>query len=326
MKSIVLAATACVVAVPVLAQNMPGAGSPVPIAPTIESAAPSPQSTVATTPLTPSTPSNMAGLSARHRYRPPSPVELRVRAANHAATLEPATSGYLNAVQVYPYSDGAIYHVFTAPGQVTDIALQPGEILGAVAAGDTVRWVIGDTTSGNGDGKRTHVLAKPFTAGLATNVVITTDRRTYHLVLTSTTSTAMAALSWTYPQDQFIAFKAAVEQARASQPVAAGLQIDQLHFDYTVTGDQPAWRPLRVFDDGRQTFIEFPADLGVGEAPPLFLVDAKRTAQLVNYRVQGRYYVVDRLFDAAELRLGLKHQDIVRISRTGEADTRRRAS
>lgn len=86
------------------------------------------------------------------------------------------------------------------------------------------------------------------------------------------------------------------------------------------------WRPLRAFDDGRQTYVEFPANLGTGEAPPLFLVDGKGTAQLVNYRLQGRYYVVDRLFEAAELRLGLKHQDVVRISRATPADTRRRAS
>ena len=146
------------------------------------------------------------------------------------------------------------------------------------------------------------------------------------MALTSTDRTAMAALSWTYPQDQLIALKAAADQARAAEPVAADLQIDQLHFDYAVTGDQPAWRPLRAFDDGRQTFIEFPASLGVGEAPPLFLVDARGNAQLVNYRVQGRYYVVDRLFDTAELRLGLKHQDVVRISRVGQADSRRRSS
>jgi type IV secretion system protein TrbG len=260
------------------------------------------------------------------RRVPPSPAELRVRAANRAATLEPVAAGYINAVQVYPFSDGAIYHVLTAPGQVTDIALQPGEVLGAVAAGDTVRWVIGDTTSGSGDGKRTHILVKPFSVGLATNVIVTTDRRTYHLALSSAERAAMAALSWTYPQDQLIALKAAEDRARAAQPVATGLSVDQLHFDYVISGDQPAWRPLRAFDDGHQTFIEFPASLGTGEAPPLFLVDDKGAAQLVNYRVQGRYYVVDRLFDTAELRLGLKRQDIVRISRAGQADTRRRAS
>lgn len=262
----------------------------------------------------------------RHRHVPPSPAELRVRAANRAATLDPVAAGYIDAVQIYPFSDGAVFHVLTAPGRVTDIALQSGEVLGAVAAGDTVRWVIGDTTSGTGEARRTHVLVKPFSAGLATNIIITTDRRTYHLALSSTEHSAMVALSWTYPQDQLIALKAAEDRARAAQPVAAGLSVDQLHFDYVISGDQPAWRPLRAFDDGRQTFIEFPASLDTGEAPPLFLVDAKGIAQLVNYRVQGRYYVVDRLFETAELRLGLKHQQIVRITRSAQVDTRRRAS
>jgi len=219
--------------------------------------------------------------------------------------------------------EGAVYHLLATPGQVTDIALQPGEVLGAVAAGDTARWVIGDTASGSGDSKRTHVLVKPFAPGLSTNIVITTDRRTYHLALTSADRVAMVALSWTYPQDALIAFKAAQERAVAAQPVASGVQVDQLHFNYVVSGDEPAWRPLRAFDDGRQTFIEFPPSLSVGEAPPLFLVDANGTTTLVNYRVHGRFYVVDRLFDAAELRLGLKHQDVVRISRVPHADLRR---
>lgn len=326
MKSAILAATALAVAAPALAQTLPTTTAPAPATPTSGPIAPETARTMPLIAQPVTVPSTTTPLPARHLSRPPSPAELRVRAANRAATLEPATGFYLNAVQVYPYSDGTIYHVFTAPGQVTDIALQPGENLVAVAAGDTVRWVIGDTTSGSGDTRRTHVLAKPFTAGLATNVIITTDRRTYHIALTSTEHTAMSALSWTYPADQLIALKAAAEQARAAQPVASGLSVDHLHFGYAISGDQPAWRPLRAFDDGRQTFIEFPASLGVGEAPPLFLVDAKGTASLVNYRVQGRYYVVDRLFDAAELRLGLKHQDVVRISRTGEPASGRRRS
>jgi len=261
----------------------------------------------------------------RHRNRPPSVGEQRTRAATSAATLEPVAGNYLNAQQVYPFTEGAIFHVLAAPGQVTDIALQAGEVLGSVAAGDTVRWVIGDTTSGSGETRRTHILVKPFNAGLATNAVITTDRRTYHLALTSTGHTAMSGLSWTYPQDQLIALKRSAEKATPAEPVASGLAIDQLRFDYVLSGDKPSWRPLRVFDDGRQTFIEFPPNLAVGDAPPLFLVDAKGTASLVNYRVQGRYYVVDRLFDAAELRLGLKHQDIVRITR-GSEPSKRRAS
>jgi len=255
--------------------------------------------------------------------RRPTAAEAVVRVANRAATVEPAMPGFLNAVQVYPFAEGGLYRVYVAPERVTDLALQPGEGLVAVAAGDTARWAIGDTTSGAGADRRTHILVKPFAAGQSTNLVITTDKRTYHLTLASTASTAMVAVSWTYPQDQLIALKRAEDERRAAMPVAVGIAPDQLRFDYVISGDRPLWRPLRAFDDGRQTYIEFPASLTTGEAPPLFLVDAKGEAQLVNYRLQGRFYVVDRLFDAAELRLGLKHQDIVRISR-GPADTRKR--
>lgn len=246
--------------------------------------------------------------------------------ANRRAMVEPGAQGFVNAVQVYPFAEGAIYHVITAPERVTDIALQPGEGLVAVASGDTVRWVIGDTTSGSGADKRTHVLVKPFSAGLATNLVITTDRRSYHIALTSVPRTAMAALSWSYPQDVLIALKRATAAVEAAAPIAAGIEVEQLHFNYAISGDRPSWRPLRAFDDGRQTFVEFPASLGVGEAPPIFLLDQKGEAQLVNYRVKGRFYVVDRIFDVAELRLGTKDQQKVRISRVANATPVRRRS
>jgi len=249
-----------------------------------------------------------------------------VATANDAATLEPVSQGFVNAVQIYPFAEGVIDHVITAPERVTDIALEPGEALVSVASGDTVRWVIGDTTSGTGADKRVHVLVKPFAAGLATNLVITTDRRSYHVALTSVARTAMAALSWTYPEEALLALKQAAATAEAAAPVAAGVAVDQLHFNYAVSGDNPGWRPLRAFDDGRQTFIEFPASLSEGEAPPLFLVDAKGAAQLVNYRLKGRFYVVDRIFDVAELRLGTKHQQIVRISRIADGAKSRRGA
>lgn len=230
----------------------------------------------------------------------------------------------MNAAQIFPFSDGAIYQVYTAPGAVTDIVLQAGETLIAVAAGDTARWVIGDTTSGSGTDKRTHLLVKPFAAGLATNLVVTTDRRSYHLQLTATSRTAMAALSWTYPADQLIALRKAAEQSAVAAPIAEGLAVDSLHFNYRISGDMPAWRPLRAFDDGRQTFVEFPASIAVGEAPPLFIVGPAGEVELVNYRMRGRFYVVDRIFDIAELRLGTKKPQIVRIDRVADASIARK--
>lgn len=227
-------------------------------------------------------------------------------------------------MQVYPYDDGALFRLFAAPGRVSDIALQPGETLTSVAAGDTVRWTVGDTTSGSGETRRTHLLVKPFAAGLSTNLVITTDRRVYHVQLTSTASTAMTAIRWIYPQDELAALARQRVEAEAARPVSAAIDMTQLNFDYRITGDAPVWRPLRAFDDGRQTWIEFPATITTGEAPPLFVLGEKGEAELVNYRVTGRFYVVDRLFGAAELRLGAKEQKIVRVVRGGERSARRR--
>ncbi|MDZ5698649.1 P-type conjugative transfer protein TrbG [Chelativorans sp. M5D2P16] len=251
--------------------------------------------------------------------------EERVADANKAATQEPTKHGYVNAVQVYPYADGALYQLYAAPERVTDIALQPGETLTSVSAGDTVRWVIGDTVSGTGENQRTHVLVKPFAPGLKTNLVITTDRRSYHLQLESTEKTAMAAISWTYSEDQIIALRRRNARAEAAAPVASNVALNDIRFRYSITGDTPPWRPVRAFDDGHKVYIEFPRRIDQGEAPPLFVVGAKGGNELVNYRMRGNYYIVDRLFAAAELRLGTKPQQVVRITRT-DGRPRRRTS
>jgi type IV secretion system protein TrbG len=243
----------------------------------------------------------------------------RVEKANAAARVQPSRNGYINAVQVYPFSPGALYQVYAAPGQVTDVALQEGEQLvgsGPVAAGDTVRWIIGDTESGAGPTKRIHILVKPTRPDLVSNLVINTDRRTYLLELRSAEKTYMASVSWQYPQDQLIALRRQNASADAATPIVEGVDISRLRFRYAIEGDNPPWRPVSAFDDGSKVYIEMPAGIAQGEAPPLFVVGPEGDGQLVNYRVRQNYYIVDRLFAAAELRMGGEHQQTVRISRT----------
>ncbi|MCO5961093.1 P-type conjugative transfer protein TrbG [Sinorhizobium meliloti] len=251
----------------------------------------------------------------------PADPTARVNQANAAARMQPVRNGFINSMQVYPFTQGALYQVYTAVGQITDIALQPGEQLvgsGPVAAGDTVRWIIGDTQSGSGATLQVHVLVKPTRADLMTNLVINTNLRTYHMELRSTERTYMASVSWQYPQDQLIALRRQNAEAQATQPVATGVDLSRINFRYEVTGDRAPWRPLRAYDDGRQVFIEFPRGIGQGEMPPLFVVGAEgNTSELVNYRVRSNYMIVDRLFAAAELRFGSGDtQKRVRITRT----------
>ena len=247
----------------------------------------------------------------RHGVPGPS-ISRRVDAAQLAAIQEPDPDAYMGAMQVYPWAEGALYQLYTTPGQVSDIALQVGESLISVAAGDTARWVIGDTASGTGPTRRTHVLVKPSAVGLRTNLVIATDRRVYHVELESTARTGMASIAWAYAEDPLVALRA---QQAAEATVAPGVAVEALNFNYRIEGDRPPWRPVRAFDDGHQLFIEFPPSLADGEAPPLFVTGEGGRAELVNYRVSGHYYVVDRLFAAAELRLGERRQQVVRIVR-----------
>lgn len=258
----------------------------------------------------------------RSRQAPePTDPTARVNQANAAARIQPVRDGFINSMQVYPFTQGALYQVYTAVGQITDIALQPGEQLvgsGPVAAGDTVRWIIGDTQSGAGPTLQVHILVKPTRPDLMTNLVINTNLRTYHMELRSTERTYMASVSWQYPQDQLIALRRQNQQAEAAQPVASGVDLANVNFRYAIDGDRAPWRPLRAFDDGRQVFIEFPRGIGQGEMPPLFVVGPKgATSELVNYRVRGHHMIVDRLFAAAELRYGSgDRQKRVRIVRT----------
>lgn len=258
----------------------------------------------------------------------PLPGAAAVRSANAQARSYPTPEAYINSTLFYDYEAGRLYEVQTSPHFLTAIMLRPGEKLLAKASGDTVRWVLGETAEGAGANQQVVVLIKPIRGGLRTNIVLTTDQRTYLIEAASREGGAYtSAVSWNYPQEEMQALAAQQAAAEAAQTlksqivVAPALAIDQLHFGYRVEakkGKAPRWEPLRVFDDGTKTYIQFPINMAATEAPPLFLIGPGDKAELVNYRYLNGYYIVDRLIDVAELRIGEKPQTVVRITRTGD--------
>jgi len=237
----------------------------------------------------------------------------RVENANAAARVQPRREGYYNAIQIYPWSEGALYQVYAAPGQITDIALEPGESLtgaGPIAAGDTARWIIGDTESGSGTTRRVHILVKPSRPDITTNLVVTTDRRVYMLELRSGEKPYMPSVAWAYTQPP-----ASQRQAVPATPVIPA--VAARNYRYGLTGDAPPWKPVAVYDDGRRVYVEFPRGIVQGEMPPIFVLGADGEAQIANSRIYHNILIVDRLFGAAELHLGGgKQQQTVRIIRT----------
>lgn len=238
--------------------------------------------------------------------------------ANRAAAQGPEEAGYVNAIQEYVYTPGTLYQLYTAPMRVTDIALRPGErIIGNPVTGDLVRWVCAAGKSMANGVDQQHVYLKPTRPGLHTNLVINTSERSYLLELHSYKDTYMAAVTWRYPQEEMAKMvedaSAASEYKRSGSPVVS---LENLNFSYriVVSGDAPRWTPTQVFDDGRRTFIRFPKAMLVREAPGLFVQRDGQT-QLVNYVVKRELYIVPRLLDVAELRVGQEDQEIVRIER-----------
>lgn len=251
----------------------------------------------------------------------PVPIATAIKRANEEARSRSTPAGFIQATQIFDYMPGSLYEVWTSPGYVSMIALRPGEQLIRKAAGDTVRWVVGETVTGTGQNSQTLVLVKPLRPDLSTNLLITTDQRAYLIELKSVKGGVYnASVAWNYPQAEVEEMRANVkaQHAREQETISTGVALDKMNFSYsieTVEGDEPAWKPQQVFDDGRKTYVQFPPNLGVLEAPPLFVLGSNGDAQLVNYRVKKNFYVVDRLLSAAELRLGEEPQTIVRIER-----------
>ena len=116
-----------------------------------------------------------------------------------------------------------------------------------------------------------------------------------------------------------LALQRQAQAASAAAPVDAGLSLEKIRFRYAISGGNPPWKPERAFDDGQKVYVQFPAGIAQGEVPPLFVIGAQGDGQLVNYRFRSPYLIVDRLFGAAELRLGGAKGDVVRIERTDSA-------
>lgn len=243
--------------------------------------------------------------------------------ANRKAAAGPDAEAYFNAIMTYDFAPGALYQIYAAPLRLTAIQLQPGEkIVGKPAAGDTLRWIMGVGRSGTGSAdqpEREHLFVKPTRAGLHTSLAINTDRRTYYFELHSFEDTYMAAVEFRYPQDDLARLEASAarDTALAKATTATNVNLDAINFSYRVTVEhgKPVWTPVQVFDDGRKTFIRFPGAMLNREAPALFVLSSTNEVQLVNYRVKNDFYIVDRLIEKAELRVGQKDQEIVRITR-----------
>ena len=226
--------------------------------------------------------------------------------------------------------DGSVEYLFGAEQpsvvcavmQITDIELERGESITSVNLGDSVRWQVQPAVSG---GDVTHILVRPKQVGLETSMVVTTDKRTYHIRLRSHRTEYMPRVKFFYIEDAISKWRA-IKTASARKREAATMPVTNeylgdLDFAYTITG-KASWKPVRVFNDSTKTIIEMPGTLHQQDAPTLLVARKegrllKKSEQvLVNDRVQGGRYIVDAVFDQAIMIVGVGgNQEKVTITR-----------
>lgn len=311
-----------------LLQQLPS-GPPAPLAPQDVPADVLPVSTMPTDRPMPVVPAfePMDGAVAMHTSPPP-PVNLYSDTDSTLSTRERESVGiskrWIDGARDRPAPgrDGAVVFrlgagmpaVVCAPLYVCDIALAPGERVNAVQVGDPVRWKITPATSGSGAAEVVHVTVKPSDIGLTTNLSIYTDRRAYAVKLVSRKDDWMPAVTFSYPEDEAAQWALLAQQQRAQRTAdvlpATGQSVASLDFGFNLSGDKPKWRPLRVYSDGAKTFIQFPEAVSSSEMPALLALGDDDKEQLVNYRVVGDRFVVDKVLEEAILVSGVGRRQV----------------
>lgn len=212
--------------------------------------------------------------------------------------------------------------VVCAPLQVCAISLQPGEVVNDVQLGDNVRWLAVPAISGTAPAEITNVIVKPTDAGLSTNMIVTTNRRIYTIKLVSTQAEWMPVVSFAYADDVQAAwstYNLAKSRQVEATTLPTGQDLSKLDFGFRISGDDAAWKPMRVYSDGTKTYLQFPASMQSSEAPALVSLANDGSEQLVNYRVSGDRYIVDKVLDRAALISGVGRDQVkVKISRSSE--------
>lgn len=209
-------------------------------------------------------------------------------------SFEAATDG---TAVLFPYHPHSVYKIYCQEGFLTDISFEKGEKILFAGGGDTSRWLIEKGKVGSDLNAIEHLYIKPTQRGIATNIIINTTKRSYQLNVISA-SFYNPSVAWIVESEiQIQRQQHAIENYLTMNP-------ENLNFNYSFNQKKWDWAPQRVFDDGKKTYLKMKPEIFTSDAPAFFVLNNKNDIVLVNYRMLNGYYVVDRLFDKAVLKVG----------------------
>lgn len=204
-----------------------------------------------------------------------------------------------NGVQTnFVYDEDAMYTIYCRVNYLTAIMLAPNEQIISVSGGDTARWQKSQSTTGSSEGTRQVIYIKPFSINLKTNLIINTNKRMYNINLYSAKEWYNPVVKWLYPDDVI-----KIQETKEKTVVTTG-NLEEHNYNYTVSTKKYDFTPSSIFDDGQKTYFV----LKNTQELPVFYIREKgsKEDQLVNFRIQGNYYIIDRIFEEGVLKLGNK--------------------
>ena len=219
--------------------------------------------------------------------------------SNHVLSAQlPRFLGSEKKFRSYVYNPNELYRYFGHYTYQGFIEFEAGEIINTISMGNPTLWLV--ETLDN------RLFLKPVGEDNSeTNMTVLTSKRVYHFELVAKEAKGMGdkdlifVVKFLYPDEKD---KNIVEFAKSPAPDEPDLRdLSSYNFNYQYTGERII-APSKVFDDGIFTYLEFANKNS--EAPAIYSVDSEGYETIVNYRIAGKYMIVEKVAPQFTLRNG----------------------
>lgn len=198
-------------------------------------------------------------------------------------------------LRVIVYNPHDVFKFTGYYGYQASIDFAKDETIQSVSMGDSTSWQI--VPSGF------RMFIKPIEDDATTNMTVITNKRVYYFELYAEEAADIRDpnmvfnVKFIYPDedisDEYTPNKS-MSEPDLDEP-------ENLNFNYQVSGSEII-EPVKIFDDGRFTYFQFRNRNA--EMPTFFSVDHELKEHMINYRVMGKYIVVEKIYQKLSLRLG----------------------
>jgi type IV secretion system protein VirB9 len=159
-------------------------------------------------------------------------------------------------IKTYVYSENEVFRLVVHYGYQTSIEFADGEEMQTISVGNNYAWQLTPV------GRRLFI--KPLEENILTNMTILTNKRSYQFEIQSKLLSytideeLVYVVRFFYPDENFDTGRPVIDSVKSEEPIPV---IKPFNFNYTLSGGDDKIAPIKVFDDGTNTFFKF--DSGV---------------------------------------------------------------